>query len=57
MCTNGISALHQGEQGAVVALVAGKPAMREQLEASVVPFYHDQGFPNGAAVCQQKFIA
>jgi hypothetical protein len=28
-----IAAPHQGEQGAVIALVACKPAMREQLEA------------------------
>jgi hypothetical protein len=52
MYTIGIRAPHQGEQGAVIALVASKPAMRKQLEASVVTFYHDQGSPNVAAVCQ-----
>ena len=57
MHTIGIAATDQGEQGAVIAFVAGKPAVREQLEASVVAFNHDQGFPDLAAVRQQKFIA
>lgn len=54
--TVGIAAPYQGEQGAGIALVAGQPAMREQLEAPVVTFDHDQGFTDLAAVFQQKFI-
>jgi len=53
----GITAPHQGEQGPVIALVASQPAMREQLETSVIAFYHDQGLADLDAVCQQKFIS
>jgi len=52
----GIAAPHQGEQDAVIPLSACQPTMPLQLEASVVTFDHDQGFPDLAAVCQQKFI-